>query len=396
MCYIMLVKRLGNPNLQIEDKLRDILKQRMTHNSHGFFVKNHGGELRTLNKNEAEDTIENMDMQSVMTHFRMASIGKISQSNVHGWNVNDWQLVHNGTISSYSGGEDTDSLLFFNDLMLLLSNVNPKKTKKISHAIQRLCTEVNFAGRVALYNNKVDKMYLFGDWQIYLYDNQYLVVSSAGIYSWGETENKVGGFKFTGTTNSISKTTIDGVGVIHNFGKPSWSYESLTKELKLKDWKKKETKNDIKTDIEILNKVFPNAEVVSIRNDAISITLPIESSIGIKLTKEQYDDISVLEMAETIQQYYQNFAEDRDNLTKGYVDAFDLEGVELVSYSGAYHYLDSSCCLSDPSTCISKESLNYFPVIKAPQDKSNILQLPGKTYTVKELIEQKAIAKIHV
>jgi len=403
MCYIMLVKRLGKPNEGIEKKIRDILKTKMKGNQHGFFLKNHGGEMRTLDEKKAEQVVEEMDLDSVMTHFRWASAGAISEDNVHGWEHNGWQIVHNGTISSYATGGrsqvETDSLLFFNDLMLMLNDIKPQKTKKVCRTIQKLCTEVDFSGRCALYNAKADKMYLFGDFKTYLYDNQYVIVSSMELYSWGESTISKGGFKFVSNSDPIAKVSIDGVGVIHNFSKDSWSYESLAKDLKFKNYKpaNPSTTSSInkQSDSEILNKVFPDAEVL--KENKLPVNLPISSDFALRLSSDQHINPDLLDLAEHIQEYYSSFPEERKLLNEHEVVGWNMEGQELIAWGGLLHDLYSNCCNESPATCLYPNSPNYFPLINTKKEtvdknKQTELLLPGKTYNLKELIEKKTLA----
>lgn len=232
----MVVKKLNNPDKSIGNEIREKLLEKAKDNDDGFYFRNAGGELKTLDLKNARNQITKVELNNLMTHFRWATTGKVSKDNVHGWTIGDWLFMHNGTVSNYAEDyttkykqEHTDSYLFFKDLSLFLSMVNPKKDEQVAEAIQSSLDDSDFYGRAVLYNKTTDKMYLFGDFHIYTLADSYLVISSQILDFEQKTEYDVHGINIGFTQDKVvGEATVDGIGVITNFSKDNFSYRLIT------------------------------------------------------------------------------------------------------------------------------------------------------------------------
>lgn len=242
MCYIMIAKRIGEASKTIESQIRTVLKQKALSNNDGFFFQNGKDSIRTLEDNKAKKAIEESVIDNLMVHFRMASVGVVSQENVHGWKLGEWTFFHNGGISTYNNfgtqkQEKADSLLFFEDLFEFIKNGKNHKDKFVAQAIKAMLEKSVFWGRAALYNNLTDRMYLFGDFEIYSFSSKYLVLSSAKVnFETSIVHNRHGiNVKFPNSI-LIGNTSIDGVGVISNFSTENWKYRNLIEVMPKKIW----------------------------------------------------------------------------------------------------------------------------------------------------------------
>ncbi len=136
MCYIMIVKRTGEPFQPIETQIRKTLTEKMDFNDQGFYFQNGKDTVRTLDDRIAKETIKEAELNNLLVHFRLASVGKVTEKNVHGWTLGDWTFFHNGGISTYtdwqSKGEQefSDSYQLFQALWLKLESNKTKKTNK--------------------------------------------------------------------------------------------------------------------------------------------------------------------------------------------------------------------------------------------------------------------------
>jgi hypothetical protein len=234
----MIAKQIKAPEGQFsEDQIRKILLEKADTNSDGFFIKQNDFVLRTLDDRVAKKHLHEVPLDNFMTHFRWASAGKVTNENVHGWEIGDWIFSHNGSIFDYTDNtigskmqEKADSLQFFEDLILQLNKVNTRKDTQVAHAINNLTEDVSFWGRATLYNKKTDKMYLFGDFETYLVGGTHIVISSITLNFSGEGKSSGHGFDFTfGQSKLIGEGGIDGIGVIHNFSRPGFTYKYLDK-----------------------------------------------------------------------------------------------------------------------------------------------------------------------
>lgn len=238
MCYIMVVKQLDKPSPSVESQIRTVLNEKKDTNDDGFFLKNGSDVIRTLDDRIANQVIKEGTLNNLMAHFRIASVGKVSEDNTHGWTNGDWTFFHNGGISNYStyqwdkGGkveqEFSDSFLFFQDLFFELEKSKSQKDKTISHIISALLGKVSFWGRAALYNNVTDKLFLFGDFWVYTFGSTYQIFSSSFLKFDQEFKQTIRGISMVYPNPSIiGEAKIDGIGVISDFSTPDFSYRNL-------------------------------------------------------------------------------------------------------------------------------------------------------------------------
>lgn len=235
MCYILIAKQLKEPTVLIEQQIRSILKDQADKNADGFFVKNDSEVLRTLDEKAALPRLKDVTLNNLMVHFRWASAGRVTTDNVHGWELGDWTFLHNGGVTDYikSYGqsrtqEEADSYLFFQDLYLFLQEINQRKDKQVEKVIRDVATSTNFFGRAALYNNVTDKMYLFGDFHVYRFEDAYIIISSAPLSFNNQASRKAHGFEFDYVGESVvGEHETSGIGVIHNFSRPGFQYRYL-------------------------------------------------------------------------------------------------------------------------------------------------------------------------
>lgn len=230
----MAVKKIGAENPIAENQIRSILRDKTTYNKDGFFIRNHGGEIRTLDKTEAQTHIENADLNNFFSHFRMASVGKVSAENVHGWDDSGWVFMHNGGVSTYvetgksREQEEADSLMFFKDLLGFLKGIKGHKEKRVCQAIRDMVDTVNFHGRAFLYHKASDNLYMFGDFEVYDVAGSYLVISSHALRFNGDKNSYVHGFNFTQKdAYETSHASFDGVAVIRKFSTDQFKYSYL-------------------------------------------------------------------------------------------------------------------------------------------------------------------------
>lgn len=252
MCYIAIIKQIGEPNPQTEERIRKILQEKADYNSDGFFFRLADFELRTTDDRKAVEKIKQLPLDNLMAHFRIASAGVVSEDNVHGWKIGDWQFFHNGSVSDYiktyaqaKEQSESDSLLFFQDLALFLQEITTKKSKKfdrqVENIIRNIATETFFWGRAALYYEPLDKMFLFGDFNIYTFDSSYLIISSSKLNLDQTTNVHVHGFNVKYSQDSlIGEQTSDGIGVINSFSTNGFEYKYLGE---LKDFKNSHVAN---------------------------------------------------------------------------------------------------------------------------------------------------------
>lgn len=234
----MIAKQIGEPNEKAELAIRKILKDKADINDDGFFLKNDEWEMRTLDDKAAQEAITLLPINNLMAHFRMASAGKVSEGNVHGWGKGDWQFFHNGGVSEYAGftnpraQEEADSLQFFRDLYDFVSSITTRKSKKFDRQVEAfirdLATDTNFHGRAALYYQPMDKMFIFGDFEVYTFGASYLIISSARLDLNKEIKREVHGFPIEyGNSAVIGTYTTKGIGVINNFSENGFNYKYL-------------------------------------------------------------------------------------------------------------------------------------------------------------------------
>lgn len=234
------------PNKELADRIRKIMVGQMEKNDDGFalFDTKTGESLRTLNPQEMKAKIEKTDIDGTIFHARLASVGEVSADNVHCYEDRGFVFAHNGGISDYAqksnwvngsyttsarAQQDTDSYLFFLDLVDEIEARNATGHKEIAKAIQAMLNEIVFWGRASLYHKESDRLFLFGDWHTYTMANDYLIVSSADL---GKPKIdhtlKIRGFRFeTYPQTEYLTGTLDGIAVIKKYSTPNWSLKYL-------------------------------------------------------------------------------------------------------------------------------------------------------------------------
>ncbi len=236
----MITKQIGNKSESKEKQIRGILKEKCFSNRDGFFFQNSGDIIRTLDSKIACSAIDTAVLNGLMCHFRMASAGKITQDNVHGWVEGDWTFFHNGGVSTYVNSgvareqELTDSYQLFQDILRAMEGKKGYKDKVVCRILEEVLKNVNFWGRAALYNNKTDSMYLFGDFWVYQFASSYLILSSSSLFSLSKDYTvDTHGIKVK-YESSIGESKIDGIGVINHFSTPDFKYKNLAEKFETK------------------------------------------------------------------------------------------------------------------------------------------------------------------
>lgn len=234
------------PNKELGDRIRKIMVGQMERNDDGFalFDTKTGESLRTLNPQEMKAKIEKTDIDGTIFHARLASVGEVSADNVHCYDEQGFVFAHNGGISAYAqksewrngsytasgkSQQNTDSYLFFLDLLDEIEARKATGHKEIAKAIQAMLNEIVFWGRASLYHKESDRMFLFGDWHTYTIANDYLIVSSADL---GKPKIdhtlKIRGFRFeTYPQTEYLTGTLKGIAVIKKYSTPNWSLKYL-------------------------------------------------------------------------------------------------------------------------------------------------------------------------
>lgn len=186
MCYTALIYKTGDNDKELNQSALDVFAKKMDRNSDGFsFIsKNKDNKkfkiCKTLDENkfkEAYDKAINDDISLV--HFRIATAGIVSEENTHFWKNGEYYFSHNGGIT---GGGDlksemADSRVFFNQLYDLI-----KDEDKPEHVAELLKAHVDVQslwGRGFLIDTKKDLIYMFGDLECYLLNDNYIVIASA-------------------------------------------------------------------------------------------------------------------------------------------------------------------------------------------------------------------------
>lgn len=240
----MIVKKLTNEvNQDVETVIKDEIKAKFTTNSDGFFVssKLDKAEIRTMVKSEALSLLDQVNLDSLITHGRFGTAGALNVSNVHGWTIDNWQLAHNGQVFDYADkgrtwnfetkdwdypdNAKTDSLILFEDIMKRINQLSELSNKKIAKVIRHALADISFWGRACLYDQINDRLFLFGDWYTYLIGN-YVLISSSDLMLTNKKVTKVHGMSFEQVGN-ISEELIDGVNLIQNFSRPDFHFKPM-------------------------------------------------------------------------------------------------------------------------------------------------------------------------
>jgi len=237
MCFIAAVKRIGQPDTEIETTIRGMLYEKIMRNGDGFAVV--GKEvLKTLNPRLASKAVREADLGSLVAHFRIATTGKVNEANIHWYEEDGWNFMHNGTIYKYSsygvGAKDedeTDSLQFFKRLVKDIKHAKAKTNAEVAEVINEACSDSRFNGRALLYQQSTDRMFLIGDWEISVVNENYLVISSTRVDLTTTKEYKdYNGFLFVEEVLAgydIQANSIDDIGVISDFSTDKFRYSWL-------------------------------------------------------------------------------------------------------------------------------------------------------------------------
>lgn len=204
MCYIAIIKKINDKetNFNTLCSLEKELHSKMRANSDGYFVN---GE-KTMEVKKALDLVSNGLGEDMILHARLSTGGDVGLRNVHGWTIGNYTLVHNGAIMSYANFDrtnkrDCDTLAYFKVLVKALGKL--KKPTDILDRIEKTLQGAGFWGRFALYNSRLDTLFVVGDFEAYLIDNLF-ILSSAVLKS---VDTEILGVEF-----EASHSEIDGLG----------------------------------------------------------------------------------------------------------------------------------------------------------------------------------------
>jgi hypothetical protein len=116
------------------------LKAEMRINPHGYGILKMNtttgktSTIRTLTRIKAVNFLETNNNYNVMhCHFRLASAGKISNDNIHMWEIDGWYFSHNGTVSAYTRSQRYYNYYYYYGYPLV-RYVNPRHTEPNSNA----------------------------------------------------------------------------------------------------------------------------------------------------------------------------------------------------------------------------------------------------------------------
>ncbi len=224
MCFILTAIKIEENDLARQG-IFQVLKEEQIGNPHGTgalcFNKDNNRVTHEKTMHSDWDTMKaNVDNFDIINyHFRLATIGEKNVENVHFWKHGDWYFAHNGIIGGLGTAQESDSLIFFKELVrqkLLQKNGNVKCTEVKAYA-----NTLNFGGRFLLVNTKTKNMYFFGDWNVCLLNKSYLAITSSSASF--DIKYTILGLEFDQDIEiEKMEATMDGV----------WMYESKTKEFK--------------------------------------------------------------------------------------------------------------------------------------------------------------------
>lgn len=213
MCFIASIFKVKQDESSIFPITKMLLDEQNTNNdgtgSYCFNKNNDNVYNQKKMKEDAKSIAINLSKFDVINyHFRNSTGGEVNEKNAHFWKIGNWIFAHNGTASSFSDAKKADSLVFFEEIInrkfLRPSGfINIEKIKEFSN-------ENNLYGRFIIINSVTKKMYFFGDFQTYLLNNAYLIVTSAKADF--ESFKQVLGISFPVENQlEISETEIDGI-----------------------------------------------------------------------------------------------------------------------------------------------------------------------------------------
>jgi hypothetical protein len=207
MCYLLFAKKL---NKTAKNKtIIDILEDKLLFNKDGSgYLTNTGKTLRTLDNKEFVKNIKKDIKKSdwLISHLRFATNGSKTVDNVHLFEQAGYTFAHNGIISSFSDKKlsqtKSDSLLYFESL------VDSIKCNDENHIVKRIKKSNFFNGGRAFLLDDKNKMYIYGDFHVYIIDN-WFVISSAGLYFESNKSKKYGDIKLD--LDGIYQQKVEGI-----------------------------------------------------------------------------------------------------------------------------------------------------------------------------------------
>lgn len=240
----MISKKINNNrNLDIEAEIRAIALSKAKSNPDGFFIENRTTVLKTMSLPTAEETLKNIGFENTMLHFRIATVGVKNETNIHGWENENYQFMHNGGVSDFnyrvktqigyktqiSLGSDqlsSDSKILFDRLVDKIKETGDSD-KSVIKAIQEVLKGINFWGRGVLIDKVKDKAFLFGeDWYVFKFNEEYIVFSSSNINTQeSEFQATSHGVPFKHVQIPLAEATFDGIAIIQNFSKPYYHFK---------------------------------------------------------------------------------------------------------------------------------------------------------------------------
>jgi hypothetical protein len=172
-------------------------------------------------------------LDNLILHCRASTVGKVNKSNVHGWKKRGWKFLHNGSVSGFAGQgieqDKSDTLKFFEEFVQGMGE--SREETEVAMIIEDMVQVRQFWGRAMLLDEQSDKLYLVGDWELYIVDKQYVVLSSTaiGLDKIQQVED-IHGFYFPHNAPSglrIEHKQITGIGVIDDWSTEHFMYRYL-------------------------------------------------------------------------------------------------------------------------------------------------------------------------
>ena len=181
MCYIITAIKI-KPDKQAENSILRTMENQQDEQPNGtgsvcFNIKKTDFKIDRKMK-ESRQAMKNKlkSHDFVSYHFRTATSGLKDKRNVHFWKKGNWTFCHNGTISNQADDENSDSNNFFNNIYEL--DCLYKNGRLNYEKIAEYTSQFNFCGRFLLINEKYKKIYFFGDFNFYVLNKSYLVITS--------------------------------------------------------------------------------------------------------------------------------------------------------------------------------------------------------------------------
>ena len=182
MCFILTAIKLSEDK-NVEQAILDVMKEAQGRNANGTGAVAYRLDSRqkpVIRRDMLATTAEMANdlrvFDVVSYHFRMATIGTVNLENVHFWKKGDWAFAHNGQIYDVGYNGKSDSLAFFEQL--IKNNYLGKNGKVKFEKIKEFTNTFNFWGRFIVINLKSKRIYFFGDFQFYLLNRAYMVITS--------------------------------------------------------------------------------------------------------------------------------------------------------------------------------------------------------------------------